>query len=155
MKMSFGGLKMSAAAVSKKLGGRGVLRRNVTSDLQLAATVREGLPSASLDHMLEELDGFLESNADVYDLVGSARTLQRKRSTRTRLSPGESDRLARFARLIVRAEEAIGDRIKSLRWLTTPNRALEGERPLKLLDSDAGTLAVEQVLGRIEHGVFS
>jgi putative toxin-antitoxin system antitoxin component (TIGR02293 family) len=146
---------MSAAAVSKKLGGRSVLRRTVSSDLDLADTVRAGLPSAALDHILEELDGYLESNAQVYELVGSTRTLQRKRSTKARLSPGESDRLVRFARMIVRAEEAIGDEAKALRWLITPNRALEGQRPLELLDSDAGTVAVEQVLGRIEHGVYS
>jgi putative toxin-antitoxin system antitoxin component (TIGR02293 family) len=146
---------MSAVAVSKKLGGRSVLQRKVSSDLDLAETVRAGLPSAALDHILEELRGYLESNTQVYELVGSTRTLQRKRSTKERLSPVESDRLVRFARMIVRAEEAIGDEPKALRWLITPNRALEGQLPLELLDSDAGAVAVDQVLGRIEHGVFS
>jgi putative toxin-antitoxin system antitoxin component (TIGR02293 family) len=41
------------------------------------------------------------------------------------------------------------------RWLRRPNRALGGERPLDLLTSDAGARVVEQVLGRIEHGVYS
>jgi putative toxin-antitoxin system antitoxin component (TIGR02293 family) len=63
--------------------------------------------------------------------------------------------LARLARLLVRAEEALGDREKAHRWLSTPNRALGGRRPLTLLDNDAGALAVERVLGRIEHGVYS
>jgi len=35
------------------------------------------------------------------------------------------------------------------------NRALGGRVPLHLLDSDAGAQAVERVLGRIEHGVYS
>lgn len=39
--------------------------------------------------------------------------------------------------------------------MVKPNRALGGERPLALLDSDVGSLAVERVLGRIEHGVYS
>jgi uncharacterized protein (DUF2384 family) len=32
---------------------------------------------------------------------------------------------------------------------------LGGVRPLQALDSDAGALAVERVLGRIEHGLYS
>jgi putative toxin-antitoxin system antitoxin component (TIGR02293 family) len=146
---------LTAIQIARKLGGRRVLRQTITSDLELAEAVRAGLPSGALDHVFDELSGFLQTQRDVYDLVGSARTLQRKRSRNTSLSAGESDRLARFARFLVRAEEAIGDRTKALRWLIRPNRALGGEQPLKLLDSDAGAVAVERVLGRIEHGVYS
>jgi uncharacterized protein (DUF2384 family) len=39
-------------------------------------------------------------------------------------------------------------------WLKTPNRAL-GVRPLDLLDTEAGTDAVDRLLTRIEHGVYS
>lgn len=146
---------MTAMAVAKKLGGKRVLRREITSELELAEAVRAGLPFQSLDSLLAELAGWAGSQADVYRVVGSARTLQRKRSARTDLSVDESDRLARLARLVVRAEEALGDAEKARHWLTQPNRALGGQRPLTLLDSDAGALAVERVLGRIEHGVYS
>jgi putative toxin-antitoxin system antitoxin component (TIGR02293 family) len=87
--------------------------------------------------------------------VGSARTLQRKRAARGRLSSDESDRLARLARILAQAVLAFGSQDKARRWLVKPNRALSGRTPLGLLDSDAGTLAVERVLGRIEHGVYS
>ena len=70
------------------------------------------------------------------------------------LSAAESDRLARLARILVRAEQALGDEEKARRWLTRENRALGDAQPLALLDSDAGAEAVEQVLGRIEHGVY-
>ncbi len=40
-------------------------------------------------------------------------------------------------------------------WLGKANRSLDGQRPLDLLASDAGTRLVENVLGRIEHGVFA
>ena len=146
---------MTAMAVAKKLGGKRVLRREITSELELAEAVRAGLPFQSLDSLRAERAGWAGSQADVYRVVGSARTLQRKRSARTDLSVDESDRLARLARLVVRAEEALGDAEKARHWLTQPNRALGGQRPLTLLDSDAGALAVERVLGRIEHGVYS
>lgn len=144
---------MTAMAVAEKLGGRHVLRREITSELELAAAVREGLPASALDHVLGELTPWAGSQAAVYRVVGRARTLQRKRTERTALSADESDRLARLARLLVRAEEALGDEERALRWLSRPNRALDGQVPLTLLDNDAGALAVERVLGRIEHGV--
>jgi putative toxin-antitoxin system antitoxin component (TIGR02293 family) len=56
--------------------------------------------------------------------------------------------------MIVRAEQAIGDPDKAHRWLMKPNRALDGQVPFTLLDSDAGATAVEQVLDRIEYGVI-
>lgn len=144
---------MTATAVAEKLGGRRVLRREITSELELAEAVRAGLPSAALEHLLDELTPWAGSQAAVYRVVGSARTLQRKRSARLQLSTDESDRLARLARLLVRAEEALGDGERARRWLARPNRALGGQVPLSLLDSDAGALAVERVLGRLEHGV--
>lgn len=145
---------MSALAVAKKLGGKGVLHKEIASDRDLIDAVRAGLPSKALDHVLKEWARLL-TQSDVYRVVGSARTLQRKRTQGVNLSADESDRLARLARILVRAEEALGDEDKARQWLTEENRALGGERPLSLLDSDAGTLAVERVLGRIEHGVYS
>lgn len=40
-------------------------------------------------------------------------------------------------------------------WLSAPNDALSGESPLSLLDTDAGVRLVEEVLTRIEFGVYS
>ena len=146
---------ISAAAIAKKLGGRKVLLRDVRSELDLAAAVRAGLPSESLDRVLDDVRSWAGSQAMVFEIVGRPRTLERKTGGKKRLlKPAESDRLARLTRLIVRAEEAIGNLDKAHRWLLKGNRALDGHVPLQLLDSDAGTLAVERVLGRIEHGVF-
>lgn len=70
-----------------------------------------------------------------------------------RLSREQSDHLTRVERVVTRAEEAIGDGVKARRWLRKPNHALQGRRPLDLLSNDAGARVVEQVLGRIEHGL--
>ena len=143
------------SSIARMLGGHRVLRETVTSELQLAELVRAGLPAQALDHVMDELSPAVAAQAEIYRVVGSARTLQRKRTAHKPLSPDESDRLARLARVVVRAEEALGNTHAAHRWLAKPNRALGGAVPLHLLDSDAGTLAVSQVLGRIEHGVYS
>jgi putative toxin-antitoxin system antitoxin component (TIGR02293 family) len=142
-------------SVARKLGGRKTLGRDVNSDNELIAIVREGLPAEALDHVLAELAEGEIPQASVYRLIGSGRTLQRKRSQDLKLSALESDRLARLARMLVRTEEVFGDAERSRRWLMEPNRALGGQLPLELLDSDTGTVAVDRILVRIDHGVFS
>jgi putative toxin-antitoxin system antitoxin component (TIGR02293 family) len=146
---------MSVAAVARLLGGKKVLRRELRSESDLIAAVRKGLPVAALDSVFEACADTVNTRSDLYQAVGNMRTLQRKRTEHSALSPDESDRLARLARLLVRAEDAFGDRAKAHQWMATTNRALGGERPLSLLDSDTGALEVERVLGRIEHGVYS
>ena len=44
---------------------------------------------------------------------------------------------------------------KAVAWLRRPNRALGRHVPLELLDNDLGARQVEDVLGRIQHGVIS
>ena len=143
---------VTAASIAERLGGSKVLKREIRSELDLAEAVHQGLSYQSLDHVLQSDD--LEPS-EAYDLVGSRRTLMRKKKERTRLSPAESDRLARVVRIIARAEEALGERDKAHRWLRKANRALTGKRPLDLLESDAGARMVERILGRIEHGIYS
>lgn len=143
---------MTVESIAERLGGAAILKRDVRSDLDLAELVQEGLSYQSLDHVLQSDD--LEPD-EAYELVGSRRNLMRKKKERTKLSPTESDRLARVVRTIARAEEALGDRDRARRWLRKANRALAGRRPIDLLDSDAGTRMVERVLGRVEHGIYS
>ena len=146
---------MSFSQVVKRLGGTKVLGDGSRSEGELIFAIRAGLPVKALDTFLEHLaNGFLQG--EIFRLIGSERTLQRKRATpKARLSPAESDRLTRVVRVFSRADEAFGDPEKAGRWLSKPNRALGGVRPLTLLDSDLGALAVERILGRIEHGIYS
>jgi putative toxin-antitoxin system antitoxin component (TIGR02293 family) len=143
---------MTIANIAERLGGERVLEREIRSEIELAEAIRDGLSYESLDHVLRSED---LGASEAYELVGSRRTLMRKKKEGTPLSPSESDRLARVVRVIARAEEALGDHRSAHRWLRTPNRALVGKRPLDLLSSDAGARVVERVLGRIEHGVYS
>ena len=61
----------------------------------------------------------------------------------------------RLVRVAARAEHVLGDRPTALDWLSSPNRALGGEKPIGLLDTDLGADQVLQALGRIEFGVYA
>lgn len=58
-------------------------------------------------------------------------------------------------KLLARAVEVIGNERDALHWLQTPRRALNNQIPLKFIETDGGQQEVLDLLGRIEHGVFS
>ena len=80
--------------------------------------------------------------------------MERRKQT-GRLSPEESERVYRFAKVFAFAESVLGNREKARHWLTSPNRALRNATPLSLLETEAGADEVSNVLGRIDYGVYS
>ena len=121
---------------------------------ETAARVKAGLPLAELD----ALRGLL--GVTVEDLAGrigiSIATLSRRRQSGQRLDAGHSDRLLRFARLFRLAVELHdGDEEAAREWLNKPARALDGETPLDHAGTEAGAREVENLIGRLEHGVYT
>ena len=142
----------SMARLIQTLGGRGLIRERPATYEVVIRRVREGLPFAALAAVSERYEIPSRELARILDLP--PRTLARRRRER-RLRPDESDRLSRIGRVGVFAEEVLGDRHKTVAWLRKPNTALGGARPLDRLDTDIGAQQVEQILGRIAHGVYS
>lgn len=115
--------------------------------------VRQGLPTASVKQVAKYY-GIPESR--VATLVGtSGRTIERLRKAHKPLNSTWSDRLYRLARIGARAVEVFESEETARKWLNRPNRALGGEVPLNLLDTDAGAEQVDELLTRIEYGVYS
>jgi putative toxin-antitoxin system antitoxin component (TIGR02293 family) len=93
---------------------------------------------------------------DPCKVVGiSERTLSRRLANGSKLSAEESDRTMRVAPVFAKATDTFGTMEKASRWLLSPNRALEGDVPLELLDKDAGAQSVQTILLRIDYGVYS
>lgn len=83
------------------------------------------------------------------------RTLARRKSRGT-LDALESERLVRLARLFGLCIELFeGDVAAARRWLVTPQKALSGATPLEMGRTELGAREVENLIGRLEHGVFS
>ena len=137
--------------VIEALGGPKVFKgRTAPTATELRHRVRTGLPYQSLESIRERLNLTLPEAAVVLHVP--LRTLARRRHGR-RLDADESDRLYRLARIAAQAVGVLGTDERAAMWLRRPNRALNGEVPLALLDTDLGARQIEDVLGRIEHGV--
>ena len=135
------------------LGGARVFRRRtVPTSTQMRDRIKEGLQYSALESVRARLSLSVPEAASVLQMP--ARTLARRRQSR-KLAADESDRLYRLARIAGQAVGAFGTEEKASAWLRRPNRALNNELPIHLLDRDVGTRQVEDILGRIEHGVVS
>lgn len=144
---------MATYGILQALGGRGVMASEPDSAAEWVHRIQAGIPFASAVAFKEALR---LTNAELASILGiSARTLARLDPAKGRLDSVSGDRLVRAARLYAIAAEVLEDAEAAARWLKAPQRALGGATPLRLAESDVGTRAVEALLGRMEHGVYT
>ena len=119
----------------------------------LIRRVEEGFPYGALERFRSNVGLSREA---VAELVGiRPRTLDRRKSG-GRLRPEESDRLLRAARVFGRTLALFeGDLGAAMAWFSSPQRALGGAAPLEVAKTEVGAREVENLVGRLEHGVFS
>ncbi len=141
---------MATLPIVQTLGGTQLIGP-ISDAVDMARRVRSGLPWACLEFVSSTLHLKQVDFANLLHIT--PRTLSR-RKVEGKLEATESDRLFRVARVLAHAEDVFNSPDKARDWLASENRALAGQRPLQLLDTDAGTQEVENVLGRIEHGIF-
>lgn len=114
--------------------------------------VRNGVPASSVAALGSALQ---LSTAELLDwLQISPRTWARRKHAGV-FDLLESDRVARLSRLIGRARQVLGGATEARSWLTTPNRALGRRTPFAVAGTEVGAEGVFDLLGRLEHGVFS
>jgi putative toxin-antitoxin system antitoxin component (TIGR02293 family) len=119
----------------------------------LRRRIESGLPYATFIRLQQALALPLPAVAVVVQLP--IRTLARRKAA-GRLAPDESERVVRIAGVLAKAQNLFeGDRAAALAWLAAPNRALGDERPLDVARTEVGAREVEDLIGRLEHGVFS
>ncbi|MBM4261780.1 MAG: DUF2384 domain-containing protein [Deltaproteobacteria bacterium] len=143
---------LSTELLVDALGGRKVFKRRISTLEDLRKTVKEGLPYASFEALSAGLGLDRDEAANALHLPH--RTIARRKKQQ-KLRADESDRVLRLARISAQATETFGSKAKAAEWLRRPNRALGNVVPLELLDTDIGVRQVEEILGRIEHGLIS
>jgi putative toxin-antitoxin system antitoxin component (TIGR02293 family) len=119
----------------------------------LLEKIEAGLPFRTFVKLQKAMD--LPQNELAAVVQIRPRTLAR-RKTEGRLRPDESDRLLRISRIFDIAVELFeGDLGSARKWLTTPQRALQDKMPLEFAKSEVGSREVENLMGRLEHGIYS
>ena len=134
------------------LGGQKAFAPRVKNVEDMREALRRGFPYAAFEALLSALQ--LDTSTLVWLVGASPRTMARRKTGRV-LSPTESDRLYRVARVTLQAEDTLGSLEKARSWLRRPNQALGGDTPIGQLDTEIGERRIEHLLGRIDNGIYS
>ncbi|HEY1680389.1 MAG TPA: antitoxin Xre-like helix-turn-helix domain-containing protein [Candidatus Tumulicola sp.] len=143
---------VTVADVARLLGGKAGIGRTVHTFADFGSAIAAGFPSAALQHVLSSSEVTATEISDWLRIP--VRTLMRLKE-RERLPADESDKLYRFVYIVAVAQKALGNRDRGTSGLRRENGALGGAIPVRLISTEPGFRAVEQVLGRIDYGAVS
>ena len=136
------------SSVIENLTGRAYSEKQL-SFTGLRDLIHKGLDRKAFDRFR---DGAGISTEELCIIAGiPKRTLSR----RDRFKPEESDRIFRVASAFQKTVEVLENLGAARKWFSTPKKALDGLTPLQCCDTETGAREVEDLLGRIEHGVFA
>ena len=119
---------------------------------QLVEIIRNGLPVQELDVLQTSFDVPMDKLAPK---LGMSKATLHRRKAQGRLGPEESDRVLRYARLMGKAIKVFGGIEEARQWLTSPQFGLGGAVPFDYAETEIGAREVENLIGRIEYGVYS
>ena len=115
--------------------------------------VKEGIGADAFELVIDALDIPM---TDGYKIFRIPQTTLRRRLEKGKLLPDESDRVYRYAELMTKATEMMQhDADQAKTWFKTEMDILGGESPMQHAMTEIGAREVEDLIGRIRHGVFS
>jgi len=118
---------------------------------QLIQSIEDGLPISDFKKLQDSLDLPDKDLAKYIRIPKSTLALRKKRG---KFSFEESERLLRLQRLFEKALEVFKSAELAKKWLKQDAYGLGDIPPLEYAATEIGAREVEDLLGRIEHGVF-
>ncbi len=135
------------------LGFSKLLGIEAANSLQLVRFIERGFSFQTLERFRRETG--LPMDRLAISIGISPRTLTRRKKEK-KLTANESDRLVSISRLLSLAVELFEkNQEKAHQWFINPNRALGNLSPLEMAATETGAREVENLIGRLEHGVFT
>jgi len=143
-----------AAVAGRTFSEPGASLGLASSDVHaLIGQVRGGFSFRVLERFQKTSGLTLETIARVVEIP--PRTLIRRQAS-GKLTKPESERLLRLSLVFEKAVNLFeGDAESARAWLSRSNKALGGETPLSAVETEIGAREVEDLIGRLEHGVFA
>ncbi len=119
---------------------------------QQIGRIQAGLSFRAVQNLQKALDIPLETVASV---LGMSRATLHRRKLQGKIDEDESEKLVRYQRLLKKAEDVFGDGKSAREWLTHKQAGLGKVVPLDFARTEIGAREVENLLGRLEYGVYS
>lgn len=135
--------------IADAMGGPDILGQPVASVRDLEELVLAGIPKRAVAELARRV--FADAAARRHFVYGVVPEATYKR--RTRLTPAESERTERLARIVAEAQAVWDDEAAAAAFLTTPHPLLEHRPPLDVAMTEPGARRVERILANLEWGL--
>lgn len=142
-----------STGIARWLGGKAHVKQKLRTDFDIIRASETGITKASVDELSRSI-GVSKKDMAEEILNISIKTLERKDPS-DKLDKKISSHSLEVARLMQHAYEVFEDEEKARLWLNHANRALNGVAPVHLLDTMTGINMVNDILTRIEEGIYS
>jgi len=147
---------VKSAAVSHDISfwlGIPFLSENIHSDFDYIVLGSAGITKRSIDILADNIGMSKRNIAEkIFDL--SVKTLERK-SPSSKLDKKISSHAVEVAKVLTHASDVFGNTDRVREWINRENTALNSTKPVELFDTLTGLKMVDDILGRIEEGVYS
>ncbi len=144
---------LTESGIVRWLGGSVLIDQDIRTDFDIIKAGTAGITKASIDELTSYIGVSKKSMAE--DILNvSIKTLERK-DPKDKLDKRTSSHALEIARVMQHAFEVFEDEEKARKWLNRENRALNGSKPVQLLNTLTGINMVNDILTRIEEGVYS
>ena len=118
-----------------------------------AQRVEEGLPVMEVVQFGKQAGYTSDELARLIQIP--ARTYARRVADKAKLKVHEGERATRLMRIFDRAKQLFVTEKNVREWLQTELPALGWRTPIDYAQTEPGAREVENLIGRIEHGIFS
>ena len=151
-----------AAAGKRKRAGLSYLAVYRASPLERISMIKHGVRATEAKRIIAELA--IGQGAGLKALKLSPATVNKKAKQDRTLSPGESERVIGFAKLVGQLQAVIQESgnpegfdaaVWMSRWLNDPVPALGGARPIDLMDTMEGQALVSTTLAQLQSGAYA
>ncbi|WP_143959721.1 type II RES/Xre toxin-antitoxin system antitoxin [Litoribacter populi] len=133
--------------------GEEYVGREIESPFDFIEIAAKGLHPQTIENFREYFE--LSKSQAASMLHVSEPTLYRWIKADKELDQYHGVKLFELADLYLNGVEVFQDKANFIKWMQLPNTALGGKQPEQLIEMPGGVAKVKDLLGRIEHGVYS
>ena len=133
--------------------GKKYVKDKIESPYDFIFIANRGVNAKVISNFRQYFDLALKSTANMLNI--SSPTIYRWTKANKNLGRNYSVKLFEVADLFLYGSEVFGSKERFLKWLNLPNTALGGMEPQELVEIPGGVSKVKDIIGRIEHGVYS
>ena len=133
--------------------GKKYVTSKVESPFDFIQIASDGVNAMVVKNFRQYFNLSLNSTAEMLNV--SEPTLYRWAKANKKLDRNFTVKLFEITDLLLFGSEVFGNKTNFFKWFNLPNTALGGMEPQELVEIPGGISKVKDILGRIEHGIYS